>query len=135
MDFTYPLTGIVTIASLLIYVWMAMQIGKARGQHGVPVPLTDGPEDFVRVLRVHGNTMEGLILFLPALWLFALTIGDTWAALVGVAYPIGRLIYARGYYVAADKRGTGFTIGLASTIILLLGSLVGLTMTAVGLYL
>ena len=135
MDFTYPLTGIVTIVSLLIYVWMAMQIGKARSQHSVPVPLTDGPEGFVRVLRVHGNTMEGLILFLPALWLFALTIGDTWAALVGVAYPIGRLIYARGYYVAADKRGTGFAIGLASTIILLLGSLVGLTMATIGLYL
>lgn len=135
MDFTYPLTGIVTIVSLLIYVWMAMQIGKARGQHSVPAPLTDGPEDFLRVLRVHGNTMEGLILFIPAVWLFAVTIGDTWAALVGVAFPIGRLVYARGYYAAADKRSTGFLIGFVSTIILLLGSLGALTMAAIGLYL
>ncbi|PCJ72099.1 MAG: MAPEG domain-containing protein [Rhodobiaceae bacterium] len=135
MDFTYPLTGIVTIVSLLIYVWMAMQIGKARGQHSVPAPSTDGPEDFLRVLRVHGNTMEGLILFIPALWLFALTIGDIWAALVGVAYPIGRLIYARGYYAAADKRSTGFLIGFVSTIILLLGSLGALIMATTGLYL
>jgi len=112
-----------------------MQIGKARSQHSVPAPLTDGPEDFLRVLRVHGNTMEGLILFIPALWLFAVTIGDTWAALVGVAFPIGRLVYARGYYAAADKRSTGFLIGFVSTIILLLGSLGALTMAAIGLYL
>lgn len=134
MDFSYPLAGLVTILSLFIYMWMAVQIGKARGIHNVPAPRSDGPDDFLRVLRVHANTMEGLLLFLPALWLFALTIGDLWAGIVGIIYPIGRIVYAKGYYAAADQRSTGFTIGLISTAILLLGSLGGLVFAAFRLY-
>jgi glutathione S-transferase len=134
MEFSYPLAGLVTLFSLLIYMWMAVQIGKARGEHNVPAPRSDGPDDFLRVLRVHGNTMEGLILFLPALWLFALTIGDLWAGIIGIIYPLSRILYAQGYYAAADKRGRGFTIGLLSTAILILGSLVGLIMAAIELY-
>ena len=134
MDFSYPLAGLVTLLSLVIYMWMAVQIGKARVAHEIPAPRSDGPDDFLRVLRVHGNTMEGLILFLPTLWLFALTIGDVWAALVGVIYPISRLIYAQGYYAAADKRGSGFTLGLVSIAILLIGGVVGLSMAAFRLY-
>lgn len=135
MDFTYPLTGLVTIACLLIYIWMAVRIGKARAEHNVPVPLTDGPEGFVRVYRVHANTTEGLILFLPSLWLFALVWGDPWAALAGVFYPLGRLLYARGYYQATDKRGRGFTVGLISTVVLLFGALAGLGIATVRVYL
>lgn len=134
MDFSYPLTGLVTLFALVIYMWMAVQIGKARGKHNVPAPRSDGPDDFLRVLRVHGNTMEGLILFLPALWLFALIFGDMWAALVGVVFPIGRIVYARGYYAAADKRSHGFTIGFVSTMILIVGSLIGLLMAAFQIY-
>lgn len=134
MDFSYPLSGLVTLLSLAVYMWMAVRIGKARAEHNVPVPRSDGPDGFLRVMRVHGNTMEGLILFLPALWLFALTIGDPWAALVGIVYPIARVIYARGYYAAADKRGHGFTLGLAATAVLIIGSFISLTITALRLY-
>lgn len=135
MGFAYPLTGLVTLICLLVYFWMAYQVGKARGKHGVPAPRMDGPDDFLRVLRVHGNTAEGLLLFLPSLWLFALTVGDLWAALIGVIYPIGRVVYARGYYAAALQRSTGFTIGLAATAVLLIGALIALAMQAVALYL
>ena len=48
---------------------------------------------------------------------------DLWAAVVGIIYPVGRLLYARGYYDAANKRGRGFTIGLLSSAVLLVGSL------------
>ncbi|MCE7999584.1 MAG: MAPEG family protein [Rhodobiaceae bacterium] len=135
MDFTYPLSGIVTVVTLLIYMWMAMQVGKSRGKHGVPAPQNTGPDEFLRALRVHENTVEGLLLFLPALWMFALTFGDLWAALVGLFYPLGRIVYALGYYQAADKRSRGFMIGLISTIILLIGSLVGFALSAATLYL
>ena len=133
MVFAYPLTGLVTIFVLLVYFWLALQVGKARQRFEVPAPRMDGPEEFLRVLRVQGNTTEGLALFLPALWLFALTIGDQWAALVGVFYPLGRIVYARGYYSEALKRSTGFTIGILSTVILLIGALIGLVMTLAGI--
>jgi len=112
MDFTYPLAGIVTVITLFIYMWMAVQVGKSRGKHDVPAPQNTGPDEFLRALRVHENTVEGLLLFLPALWMFALTFGDLWAGLIGLFYPLGRIIYAQGYYQAADKRSRGFMIGL-----------------------
>jgi len=133
MAFAYPLTGLVTVFVLFVYFWMALQVGKARQRFDIPAPRMDGPEDFLRVLRVQGNTTEGLAIFLPALWLFALTIGDGWAALIGVFYPIGRIVYARGYYQEALKRSTGFTIGIVATVILLVGALIGLLMTAAGI--
>ncbi|PKQ09589.1 MAG: MAPEG domain-containing protein [Alphaproteobacteria bacterium HGW-Alphaproteobacteria-12] len=126
--FAYPLTGLVTLAALLVYFWMAYKVGKARGMHGISAPRMDGPDDFLRVLRVQGNTAEGLLIFLPALWLFALTIGDPWAALVGLVYPIGRVIYAQGYYRAALQRSTGFTIGLLSLAVLWIGAAIALVM-------
>lgn len=135
MDFTYPLSGIVTVVTLFIYMWMAVQVGKSRGKHDVPAPQNAGPDEFLRALRVHENTVEGLLLFLPALWMFALTFGDLWAALVGLFYPLGRIVYALGYYQAADKRSRGFMIGLISTMILLIGSLIGFALSAVTLYL
>lgn len=134
IPFAYPLTGLVTLLALAVYFWMAFKVGKARGSFGISAPRMDGPDDFLRVLRVHANTAEGLLLFLPALWLFALTIGDIWAAAVGLIFPIGRVIYARGYYAAALKRSTGFTIGLLSIAVLWLGSAIALVMQAVTAY-
>lgn len=132
--FAYPLTGLVTLIALAVYFWMAFKVGKARGSFGIPAPRMDGPDDFLRVLRVQGNTTEVLILFLPALWLFALTIGDIWAAAVGLIFPIGRVVYARGYYAEALKRSTGFTIGLLSIVVLWLGAAIALAMQAITAY-
>ncbi|MEQ9520600.1 MAG: MAPEG family protein [Parvibaculum sp.] len=130
-----PLTSLVTLATLLIYFWMARQVGVARGKHDVPAPRTDGPDAFLRVQRVHANTMEGLLLFLPVLWLFAFAYGDVLAAVIGVFYPIGRILFAQGYYQAADKRGRGFLVGLVATGILFLGSLAAAVMSIAEIYL
>ena len=127
--------GLVTVITLIVYFWMAFKVGKARAAFGIPAPRMDGPDDFLRVLRVQGNTAENLLLFLSSIWLFALTVGDIWAAAVGIFYPVGRVLYARGYYAEALKRSTGFTVGLAATLVLLLGSLVALAMQAVAVYL
>jgi len=135
MGFAYPLTGIVTLVTLLVYFWMAYEVGKARGKHDIPAPRMDGPDDFLRVLRVQGNTAENLLIFLPSLWLFAATVGDLWAAAIGLIYPIGRVVYARGYYAAALRRSTGFTIGLAATAVLLIGALIALVLQAAAVYL
>lgn len=134
MSFAYPLTGLVTVLTLIVYFWMALNVGKVRTKLNVPAPATSGPDEFMRTLRVHENTMEGLLLFLPALWLFALTTHDLWAAVVGVFYPVARIVYARGYYEAAGKRSLGFTIGIIATGLLLLGSLIELILSAVATY-
>jgi len=131
MPFAYPHTGLVTLLALLVCLWMSLRVGKARTKHNVPAPAMTGPDELMRVIRVHENTLEGLMLFLPALWLFALTTHDLWAAAIGIFYPIGRVVYALGYYKAADKRSLGFAIGGLATVVLLLGALVTLAMAAV----
>ena len=127
--FNYPLTGLVTLLCLLVLFWVTVMVGRARGKHGVKVPEMSGPEPFMYAVRVHLNTIEGLMLFLPALWLFALTVSDMYAAIAGVFYPIGRIAYALGYYKDPSKRELGFTIGLLSTLACLVGAGYGLVTT------
>jgi glutathione S-transferase len=121
--FAFPLTGLVTVLTMLVMIWIMMQVGKARSQHQIPAPTMDGPEAFLRVLRVQANSVEQIVMFLPMLWLFANLAGDFWAACVGVLFPIGRVVYAQGYIAAANKRSTGFLIGAVSVVVLTLGSL------------
>jgi glutathione S-transferase len=71
------------------------------------------------------NTLEQLVVFVPAVVLFAGAWGDMAAAIIGVFWPIGRVLYAVTYYKAAEKRGPGFGISFLSSIILLLGGLAG----------
>ncbi len=132
--FEYPLTGLVTLLSLFVFFWTAMRVGKARRQFEIKAPAHEGPEEFMRVMRVYSNTHEMLVLFLPALWLCALTISDFWTAIIGVFFPIGRVVFALGYYKAADKRGLGFSIGFFATVALLIGALVGLVHAAYAIY-
>ena len=131
MSFAYPLTGLVTILTLIIYFYMAIKVGQVRGKTNTPAPAMTGPDEFMRALRVHENTMEGLILFLPALWIFAVSGHDLWAACVGIFYPIGRVLYAKGYYEAANKRSMGFSIGLLATAVLVIGSALQLIMQVI----
>ncbi len=124
----YPLSAIVVVVSLLIYVWFATRVGQARAKHNVHAPFVDGPPDFLRTYRVHINTLEQLVIFLPALALFASAWGDLPAAVVAVFWPVGRVIYGLGYYQSAEKRGPGFGISFLSSMILLLGGLTGAVM-------
>lgn len=134
MTFVFPLTGLVTIICMFIFLWMGLKTGQSRMKHETPAPAMQGPDELMRVMRVHGNTIEGLMMFLPALWIFAFLWGDLLAGLIGVVYPIGRLLYAKGYYAEAGKRSTGFMIGFLSTAVLLIGSFIGLVMAAMSVY-
>jgi len=122
-EFTYP--GIVTGLSLLVYYYTLYQSGMARGRFGVQAPSHDGPEDYQRYVRAHLNTLEHSVLFVPSLWLFALAVDTFWAAGIGVFWPIGRLLYAQGYYQAPSKRMLGLIISMPPIYIFVLGSLIG----------
>lgn len=127
----FPLTALATLAALFVYFYCAIQVGRARFKHGVKPPSVDGPEEFLRVNRVHQNMVEQLIMFIPALWLFAIAWEDLWAAILGALFVVGRIFYAQGYYKAAEKRSRGFGLSSLATIVLLLGSLVGVVMALI----
>lgn len=118
--FAYPLTAIVTIVALILYFVVTMNVGRARIKYNVLAPRTDGPEEFLRYFRVQMNTLEQIVLFLPLLWLAALSVHDGLAAAIGLFWPVGRTIYARSYYRNPAKRGPGFVVGIATDMALML---------------
>ena len=62
---------VVIVLALLQFLLFGIAVGRARARYGVRVPATSGHEIFERYFRVHANTLEQLIVFLPAIWLFA----------------------------------------------------------------
>jgi glutathione S-transferase len=120
----HSLVAIVTLLALLLYFFMSLRVGQARGQYKVEAPATSGHPDFERVFRVHANTLEWLPIFLPSLWLFAIAWNnDLVAAIVGVVWIVGRVLYMTGYSKAAASRSTGFGIQALATGVLLFGAL------------
>lgn len=110
--------------SLLVYYFTLLMAGVARVRFKIPAPSHDGPEDYVRHVRAHQNTLEHIALFLPGLWLFALLVSPYWAAGIGAIWPVGRLMYALGYHRAAEKRRMGIYISMPPIYIFVLGTIV-----------
>ena len=76
------------------------------------------------MFRVHYNTMEQLAAFLPALWLYGLTVNHLWGAGFGLVYLVGRFIYRAEYLKEPDSRSLGFGMTMLPTVIMLIWVLV-----------
>lgn len=119
------LVAIVAAIALAEYMVFMILCGQARGRFGVAAPAAHGHPVFERYFRVQQNTVEQLVVFLPALFLFARFASPRWAALLGGVFIVGRALYARGYVVDPAKRGPGFLLTIFANVVLLLGGLVG----------
>jgi uncharacterized membrane protein YecN with MAPEG domain len=122
--YLYP--SIVTTLTLIVYQVLTVNVGRARMKYKIMPPAMSGDENFERVVRVQQNTLEQLVFFLPALWLFSFYVNPLWGAGLGSVWLVGRIIFAWGYYQAAEKRVAGFAISTLSGIALVLGALVGI---------
>jgi glutathione S-transferase len=122
----YHLTALATSAMLATYFWTGALVGQGRVRHKVKAPAVEGPDDFNRIYRAHVNTLEQLVLMLPAMWIFALTVTDRWAALLGLVWVVGRVAYVLGYKAAAEKRDVGFVISFAAFAVALIGGVIQL---------
>ncbi len=121
--------AIITILALMQAYAFAIQVGQARIKHGVKAPDTSGHEDFDRMFRIHQNTMEQLIVFIPALWIFGLYVHALAGAGIGLVFVIGRFIYRGAYLKDPASRGLGFGLGAIAMAILMLGGLIGAAMS------
>jgi glutathione S-transferase len=119
-------TGLVTVLAILFYFYTGYGVATARRKFGVPAPAVTGSPDFERVFRVQANTLEWMPVFLPLLWLFAFYASDIGAAVLGLIWIGGRILYMVGYSEAADKRGPGFGIQATVCGVLLIGALIGI---------
>ena len=111
--------AIVTVLALLQYVWFGLHVGSMRGRHRVKAPAMSGPPEFERSYRVHYNTMEQLVLFLPALWMFAYFVKPLWGAALGIVYLIGRFVYRAAYLKDPAGRSPGFTLTVVPSTVML----------------
>ena len=123
--------AIVTVVALLQFFWFGWQVGVARGKYGIAAPATSGNEMFERVFRVHMNTLEQLVVFLPALWIFASFVSSLWAAILGAIFIVGRAINAMTYVKDPKKRSAGFALTALPELVLLIGILVWAVMALV----
>jgi len=117
--------AIVIILAVLEYIVFGILVGRARGRYGIKAPATTGHDVFERYFRVHQNTAETLIAFIPAISLFALFLNPNWAAWIGLVYIIGRIVYFRAYVADPAKRSAGYGLSIFPILVLLIGGLIG----------
>ncbi len=120
-----PYTAAVTLIALALYFLIVGSVAKARAQYGVKAPAVTGNENFERAYRIQMNTLEQMALFLPALWLYAGYVSDRGAAVGGLIWVVGRVIYALAYTRDPASRGPGAMITLLASVGLWLGAAYG----------
>jgi len=116
--------AIVTVLALAQYMFFGIQVGGARQKCGVKAPAMTGDQAFECLNRVHQNTLEQLIVFIPALWMYAYYVNSLWGAGIGVVYLVGRMIYRAAYTKDPSSRTIGFMLSWLPGVIMSLWVLV-----------
>ena len=120
------LTGLVSLLAILIAIGTAILVARVRTQTGILPPAMSGHPSVERALRVQGNTVEGFIVFLPALWLAALYFQGWIPPIIGLVWCLGRIAYAVGYMQDAKRRHMGFAICIFSVFALVILAAIGI---------
>ncbi len=120
--------SLISLLALLQFSIFGILVGSARGKYGVAAPATMGHEIFERTFRVHYNTLEKLVVLIPAMWIFGYYIGQYWAAGLGLVYLLARSWYAITYIRDPQSRMVGALFTDVSLLILVVGSIWGVTL-------
>ena len=123
----------IVIGLALLEFWaFGLLVGMKRVKLKIDAPATTGDPVYERYHRVHYNTMEQLVIFIPAILLFANYISVNWAAGLGTVYLIGRIVYLKGYVAEPKKRAAGFGLSWLPSTIMLLGGIGGAVWKVLG---
>lgn len=123
MEPMYP--AAVTVLTLLFYFVVTANSGRNRARHHIAAPAVTGHEEYERAYRVQINTLEHMAFFLPSMWLFAWSVSAAWAALIGLVWIAGRILYAIAYYRDPTKRAPGMMITFLAQTALFIGAAIG----------
>ena len=119
------LTAAVSLLAVILALAFAIRVGRTRRRVGIDAPAMGGHPDLERALRIQGNTVEQLVIFLPALWLAALYFQGWWAPLLGLVWCLGRILYAATYGGHRDRL-PGFALTVLPTLILMILAGIGI---------
>lgn len=123
-------TTAIAMLALIQYLFFVAMVGRARGRAGLPAPAVTGDEHFERVFRVQQNTLEQLVVFLPALFAAAWYGWPLLAVGLGVLFLVGRTLYFRAYTADPARRGPGMLLTFGANLALVLSALVGALLVA-----
>jgi len=118
-------TAAVTLLALLAYLAMTMNAGRARAKYGITAPAVTGNEMFERAYRVQMNTLEQMVFFLPAMWLYAVLVSDIGAAVSGLIWVAARIVYMLSYMRDPKTRGPATAVTMLVQLGLFLGAAYG----------
>jgi glutathione S-transferase len=116
--------------ALLEYLIITFMVGSARVRYKVPAPATTGDPIFERYFRVQQNTLEQLVIFIPAIFIFATYVHMIAAAALGFLFVVARAVYAMGYVRDPEKRAGGAAATFVVNLILVAGALIGVVVRA-----
>jgi glutathione S-transferase len=113
----------VVLVAVLQFVILGMWVGLARGRYKIAAPATTGHPTFERLFRVHQNSLEMLIAFIPGVWLYGWWVSQTWATALGVMFIVARILYAFQYVRDPRTRQVGASLSFLIVTILIVGDL------------
>ena len=122
------LTILAVMVALLQFIYIGIEVGRARGRYGIQAPAISGHPEFERYFRVHMNTLEQLAVLLPSSTAFAYLVSDLWAAVAVAVYIVGRFIYFRSYVSDPSKRSLGFMLSALPAWLMVLGTIIAAVM-------
>ena len=125
MEYTF----IIICLALIQYLFFGLRTGVKREKYGVQAPKMSGHETWERYSRIHLNTLEQLIAFIPGMLMFSYYVSSKWAILPGIGYLIARQAYSFMYI--KNPKGRGFPPTFFINCILVIGSLIGIILTLV----
>jgi uncharacterized MAPEG superfamily protein len=117
---------LVTLLAVLEFFAFIVLVGRAREKYGIKAPAISGNTEFERYFRVQQNTLETLIMFLPALWIAAHYFNPLWTALIGAIYLLGRILYFQAYVRDPATRTVGYLVSIAPVAVLIVMGLIGI---------
>lgn len=129
---TMKYTALITIAAAVYTFMLSGRVGGLRGELKISAPATTGHDQFERAFRVHYNTIEQFVLFVPLLWMASAVVGDLWAAAVGSVWLLGRFVYSSSYMNDPSKRTRGMLITVFPMGVLAIASLWGVVKAFIG---
>jgi uncharacterized membrane protein YecN with MAPEG domain len=123
--------NLIVALALLQFFAFGTAVARARGKYKVAAPATSGNEVFERYFRVQMNTLELLIIFVPAIWMFGFYVNANIAAVLGGIYIIGRSVYFFSYVKDPRTRELGFALSAGPVVVLAVGALIGAAIGAI----
>jgi len=116
---------VIVMLALVEYLYFGVAVGRARTRHNVPAPSVTGDENFERFHRAHQNTLEQLVVFVPAMYAAAYYADELFAVALGVVFLIGRAHYFRSYISDPPTRSGGMLVSMGVCVLLIAAALIG----------